>query len=178
MIKLNWVEKNIMGIKSTGCDYSHQTKEQNATCVFMPLIIIHFIWKVNTPKILPHPEGLFALLTTRKTRTAHCLFLSTIVSLARHYVSAARNPWRFRCTSFAKSTWFRTIRCFATLPGSFLLVQNELKNAQTGVFEFVAHPEGFEPSVFWSVVRRFIQLSYGCNGHHFISKYSNCKKKL
>jgi len=31
-------------------------------------------------EFVAHPEGLFALLTTRKTRTAHCLFSSTIVS--------------------------------------------------------------------------------------------------
>ena len=39
--------KNIIGVKNTGCDYSHQVKEQNAICVFMFIIIVCLIWKVN-----------------------------------------------------------------------------------------------------------------------------------
>ena len=65
----------------------------------------------------------------------------------------AAGPFRLRLEPWVRTPCYTWINKKCRTRRHFLLI--------------LAHPEGFEPSVFWSVVRCFIQLSYGCNGFIF-----------
>jgi hypothetical protein len=52
--------KKYIGVKNIGCDYSHQVKEQNATCVFI-LIIVGRLREKSSFVCKNVPDGTFSI---------------------------------------------------------------------------------------------------------------------
>ena len=108
--------------------------------------------------------------------------------------SERRSECRFspqKATTFCEAIWMDAAFCEGSARGSALGVldrangeqgaadaqwQSKNKNDRpfrVGRMIFMVHPGGVEPSTFWSVARRSIQLSYGCSTLYNISVSSS-----